>query len=344
MGRQFSMLAWNLYEGTAEGWNADLRLAQDRNIFQSYEWGEYKNLPKLKTRRYISHDKKGNVCGMCQLSVRQLPFNLSFIWSAGGPVFQFKNTKLADLEDLLSSLFKKVHEDYPRSLIRIHSHINNDADLAFKFNRVATRPIFKLNTGFTIKFDVKNISDFRKNMMPKHRYYTKKSSEANIQWTTGNSDIDLKHISTWHQEMVANKKMNSIATSSEELLRMRDCLPYNLSILTGLIDNEPVTSCLTLEFHGNVFYMVAATGQKGRLKSAAYAMLEKLFTQLQENNVATFDFAGVDPITKGAAGVNHFKMGFGGKLLEHLGEWESASSEAIRIAINAAIRLKGGRA
>lgn len=338
------MLTWNNYEGTAGEWNSSLSQAQDRIIFQTYEWGQYKDSSKLKTRRYIAHDINGNLCGMCQFSVRRLPLGLHFIWSAGGPIFQFNGAKQENLSELLSTLFKKIHEEYSSALIRVHSHVSNTPNLAFKFNQAATRPIFKLNTGFTIKFDVQEIPDFRKNMTSKHRYYTKKSSDSNIQWIVGNRDIDLNYLATIHQEMVKNKNIASLAIGLDELILMRNFLQGNLFVLTGTIDGAPITACLILEFSGAVFYMIAATGNKGRQESAAYAMIEKLFMQLQEKNIQTFDFAGVDPITKGAAGVNHFKMGFGGELVEHLGEWESASNEFVRVAINFAIRLKGGRA
>lgn len=338
------MLAWNPYEGSAEDWNTSLSLAQDRNIFQSYEWGQFKDSLKLKTHRYIAHDINGNLCGMCQFSVRRLPLGLHFIWSAGGPIFQFDGAKQENLTVLLSTLFKKIHEEFSLALIRVHSHVSNTPNLAFKFNQAATKPIFKLNTGFTIKFDVQKISDVRKNMTSKHRYYTKKSSESNIQWVAGNGDIDLNYLATIHQEMVINKNIPSLAMGIGELILMRNFLQNNLSVLSGTSHGSPITSCLILEFSGIVFYMIAATGNKGRQESAAYAMIENLFMQMQESNVQTFDFAGVDPITKGAAGVNHFKMGFGGELVEHLGEWESASNEYVRLAINFAIRLKGGRA
>ena len=336
------MLAWNLYDGTAADWNASLSLAEDSNIFQSYEWGQYKDLPKLNTRRYIARNERGSICGMCQISIRELPFGLNFIWSAGGPVFQFQDSKLEKITDLISCLFAKLHEDYPQSLIRIHSYVSNTPNFAFKFNQVARRPLFKLNSGFTIRFEIQNIPDFRKNMSPKHRYYTKKSANTNIQWMNGNEDADLNHLVMLHQEMVASKDIASIGLNQQELIRMRDCLPNYLSVLTGFINGDPVTSCSTLEFHGNVFYMTAATGRKGRAESAAYAMVEKLFMQLKEKNAVSLDLAGVDPVSRQAAGVNHFKMGFGENLVEQLGEWESASSELVRIVINLAIRLKRG--
>ena len=179
-------------------------------------------------------------------------------------------------------------------------------------------------------------------MSSKHRYYTKKASEANIQWVNGNQNTDLNHLAILHQEMVTNKKIASSSIDLQELIRMRDCLPNNLSILTGFIDGDPITSCSILEFQGKVFYMAAATGHKGRSESAAYAMVEKLFTQSQEKNAVSLDLAGVDPASKKAAGVNHFKMGFGANLEERLGEWESASSDLVRILVNVAIRLRRG--
>ena len=75
----------------------------------------------------------------------------------------------------------------------------------------------------------------------------------------------------------------------------------------------------------------------------AYAMLENLLMLLKDKGITSFDFGGIDPISKLAAGVNHFKEGFGGQVIEHQGEWECSKSEALRIAMNLGIKAKGGR-
>ena len=124
---------------------------------------------------------------------------------------------------------------------------------------------------------------------------------------------------------------------------MRDALGSKVLILVGYMDNQPVTGCLVLVFGSNAFYMMASTGTQGREVSAAYAMFERLMQELIERGVTDFDFGGIDPARSEAAGVNHYKCGFGGELVEQLGEWESAPSEWFRLAVNLALRFQGAR-
>jgi len=86
--------------------------------------------------------------------------------------------------------------------------------------------------------------------------------------------------------------------------------------------------------------MHAATNEKGRSMSAAYAMFEKLAHELISRNVLEFDFGGIDPVNPGSTGVNHFKSGFGGEITELIGEWEYSSNNYIRYLINLLIKLK----
>lgn len=87
-------------------------------------------------------------------------------------------------------------------------------------------------------------------------------------------------------------------------------------------EGRPATSCLVLTLADKAFYLLAATGTDGRRISAAYAMVFKLFELLKSRGVTRFDFGGIDPLSPSARGVDHFKRGFGGEIVEYLGEWE----------------------
>jgi lipid II:glycine glycyltransferase (peptidoglycan interpeptide bridge formation enzyme) len=163
-------------------------------------------------------------------------------------------------------------------------------------------------------------------------------------WQSGNSDKFITDLSSLHDEMVRDKKLPALSMSQSELITMRNILGDSFLILTGYLNKQPATSCLVLGTGNNFFYMVAATGRIGRETSAAYAMIETLLSTLKKRNTKVFDFGGIDPVNPSASGVNHFKCGFGGEIVEHLGEWESAKSERLRLLINIAIRLRGGRA
>jgi lipid II:glycine glycyltransferase (peptidoglycan interpeptide bridge formation enzyme) len=89
--------------------------------------------------------------------------------------------------------------------------------------------------------------------------------------------------------------------------------------------------------------MIAATNDLGRNTCAAYSMVPNLLKHLASKGIKRFDFGGIDPGNPGAAGVDHFKKGFGGSIVESLGEWEFMSSNAARFLINFGILKSGGR-
>ena len=341
------MVSWELYpenEG-AQGWDRLLLQARDYTVCQSYGWAEYKRLVGWLPLRYVAHNKGGKVVGMVQLLLKPLPLGFGMAWAPGGPALRFEADGCEPLGRDLSGLLADLHSRYPRVLVRFHSHIPHDPGLAYGFNQTCLRPVFKINSGYTIHMDLADIGgELARRMTSKHRYYVKKADAAPLRWESGSSDRDIAALVRIHREMVANKNIPSIATSEAEIIKLRDSLgAQGLTILTGYLDDQPVTSCLTFDFGRKSIYMVAATGNKGREVSAAYAMVARLIPLLQQKGIAHFDFGGIDPVTPAAEGVNHFKRGFGGAIVEYLGEWDAAPADWLRWGMNLAIWKRGGR-
>lgn len=341
------MSGWESYSeiATASEWDKNLALADDHTVFQSYGWGEYKRGSGWIPLRCWYRDKDGRVQAMAQFLLKRLPLGIGLLWAAGGPALIFPNKNQRRASELLQELLELLNKNYPRALIRFQSHSPHDSSLTFDISKVCHRPAAKLNSGFSIRMELDLLDEaaFRKQMTPKHRYYTKKATEAGISWSVGNGDRQLRELAELHREMVNAKQLESIATSYEELERMRNALGDYVLIVNGCLNDVPVTSCLVLLFGKKAFYMVASTGEKGREVSAAYAMIEQLIQKLRERGLSHFDFGGIDPVNKAASGVNHFKCGFGGQITEYAGEWEFASSGWIQSALNFAIRKRGGR-
>lgn len=326
-------------------WDANLALANDHTVFQSYGWGEYKRAAGWDPLRYWYRDKDGRVQAMAQFLLKRLPLGVGLLWAAGGPALIFPDKNQSKASELLQELLEILDAGYPRSLIRFQSHSSHDSSLIYNISKVCQRPAAKLNSGFSIRMELDSLDEaaLRKQMTSKHRYYTKKAVEAGMSWSVGNGDQQLRELAALHREMVNIKQLESIATSYEELERMRNALGDHVLIVNGCLDDVPVTSCLVLLFGVKAFYMVASTGEKGREVSAAYAMVEQLIQQLRERGISCFDFGGIDPVNKSASGVNHFKCGFGGQITEYVGEWEYARSRLIQSGLNFAIRKRGGR-
>lgn len=342
------MVKWNRYDESLDefDWDNQLLLSTDYTIFQSLAWGEYKRNANWDPVRYVAKNASGKLVGMVQLLIKKLPMKHTLLWSPGGPVFLFQYCKSENFCEYLRELISTIRLDYPRSLIRFHSHITHESNITYNINKVVSRPFCKLTSGYTIKFEISNfdIEAIRSKMASKHRYYAKKASEVGLTWKFGNSDEQLKDLLIVHQEMVASKQLGAISVNDEELSAMRDKLKNGVMVLNGYLDSLPVTSCLVLLFGEKAFYMIASTGKRGRDISAAYAMFEELMRNLSNLGVKQFDFGGIDPANPAAEGVNHFKRGFGGQLVEYVGEWELSSSKVIRYGVNLLFSLRGGRA
>ena len=147
---------------------------------------------------------------------------------------------------------------------------------------------------------------------------------------------------TLHREMSTRKGLNAAAMSDADHFALRDALgDGGMTILTGYLDDRPVTSCLTLDFGAKAFYLSAATGPDGRRLGAGYAMLPQLVDVLQGKGVVALDFGGVSLDNPDASGVDHFKRGFGGAPLAYLGEWEWASMPLLAPALGTIMKLRG---
>ncbi|MDA8094308.1 MAG: peptidoglycan bridge formation glycyltransferase FemA/FemB family protein [Betaproteobacteria bacterium] len=325
-------------------WDDRLTGADDATIFQSWQWGEYKRNHGWQPLRCTVYDTSGRTVMMAQVLLKSLPFGIRAGWAAGGPVLKFKGWSPKQAGKALNTLRAGLLESQRRLWLRVHSHSPNEPELAYLFSGQFHRPFFKVNSGFSQFIDLtQSVEAFEKGMTAKHRYYVRQAQGQGLTWKLGGDDELRRDFAMLHEEMTREKGMESIRVGLDETRKIFSALGSQALILNGYHAGVPVTSCLVQRFGNRGFYASAATGAKGRELSAAYAMVHELFRVLKERGMTRLDFAGLDPKTSAASGVNHFKRGFGAQLVEYLGEWECASSEKLRWAINFALWKRGGR-
>jgi len=339
------MVNFYVFKDGQQQWDSILKAADDRNVFQSYAWGEYKREFGWSPLRALGRNHRGETCCLLQVLVKKLPLGYSMGWAAGGPVLRFQDYEKNVLEDVLKPLVNYFSEKFPKMLLRLNSHLDHDSLLTYQFQRYLKRPVVKINSEFTIKFELDSDRlDLIKLMSSKHRYYERKSRLSEIVWKCESSDENISALLAIHSQMTEKKKMPRIALDRDNLVRLRQVMGEDcLTLLTGFIGGHPVTSCLTYDFHDRSVYMIAATNDLGRNAYAAYSMVPNLLKHLASKGIKKFDFGGIDPGNPGAAGVDHFKKGFGGSIVESLGEWEFMSSNAARLLMNFGILKSGGR-
>jgi len=339
------MVEWELFSVNRNeaDWDQFLLQSQDYNVFQSSRWGEYKRASGWTPLRLIARNETGAVVAMTQVLTKDFPAGIQISWAPGGPILRFSDDLPHDLHLTIEGLLAAIKTVGSRVYIRLDSYLPNSADLANVFGQSCARPRFKINTGYSSCLDLLQSPDMlRKQAKRKHRYYVKKALSQGIQWKCGSGPGFVQELVDLHSEMIRRKGLPTLRTSRTEICTLCKIMGDQASIFTGYVDDKAVASCLVLSIGQKAFYWMGATSNSGRQLSASYALVDQLLEYLQSKDIAQFDFGGLNlKRNSSGAGVDHFKKGFGGKLVERLGEWEWVSSEWLRWAVNAAVSYRG---
>ncbi len=204
------------------------------------------------------------------------------------------------------------------------------SDFPFASNRITSRK--------TIIQKVINSDDFLKNVRKKHRYSIKQSDKNNIIWKPieGESGIDkflevyqsMSTIKSLKLPMIDLKKFSALSNSRLKVISF-----------CGLENNICLSSCIVSLFAKKAFYHYAATSDEGRNKSASYGMIYNLMKYLQSIEVEELDFGGLSE-DESSAGVDFFKEGFNGEVVNRIGEFDIAKSNLYRYIFNKVIQFK----
>ncbi len=336
------MVEWvrcSAQDTTPAAWDQLLGQATDANPFQSYAWGEYKRRSGWEPERWQAIDEHRQPLGCLQVLKKQLLFNRFLVWTPGGPVIGFPNCHGQMSGALVSEWLESFRRHHRLVYARFSSHHRVCAEAAAGLTRVCGRPSVPVTSGYTIQLDLtRSLDELRSAMTRKHRYYVKQSQAAGLTWTMGRSSALLDDFAHLYAQMSRVKQARLPAVELGSLQALADQFQSNCLVLIGYQARVPVTACLTLRIGDKVFYMTAATGTQGRRVSAAYAMISTLFDVLKQRGASRLDFGGISPDQPSAAGVNHFKQGFGGERIQYLGEWEWALTKAVSWGANQAMR------
>lgn len=331
------MVTWERFSPSnkLDQWDLWLNEAEDQNVFQSSFWGEYKRRHGWEPVRWISRHADGRVIAMVQILTKAFPGGFRIGWAPGGPLLRFAAGRPGDLPVLLKGLTEALG---PGQYARLYSLVPYEEATAHAFREACTRPSASLATGVSVCLDLRRPMDhLLRGMTAKHRYYVKKSMGEPLHWIVGSTTKLAEDFSALHEEMTREKNLDVSQCRADDLAHLTGVLKDHAVFLAGYLEDEPITSCLVLTWGAKAFYFRAASGRRGRERSAAYAMIYQLIEYLQKQGIDRFDFGGIDLRTPMAAGVNHFKQGFGGDMIEYLGEWEWASAAWLRWGVNVAV-------
>lgn len=307
---------------SAQVWNDQLKKTRNGNVFSCFEWGEYKAGGWSPLRLAVFDE--GKFLGQAQLLLKK-KFKFALAWVSGG-VNVVDSKHYPVVLHALSEYFKGL-----RHLVRLYFPEKHDSVAAFLIGHEA-RPAWRcVNSGFSIIHDLGNPVPAK--LSSNHRYYQKKAVGNQLTFKFG-AEVGLEDFASIHDEMVRLKNVDGISTSTESLMALAGTLGEKCFPCLVLKNNQPVAGCLILRWAHTAFYYMAASSAAGRDLYASYAMVPALLENLRATGVTEFNFGGITPYDPTAAGVNRFKLGFGGEQMRALGEWDLTNSEMLQTAFN----------
>lgn len=304
------------FSETREEWSSFLSRCINPSIFSTYEWGEFKKTGWMVHR--VLFFKGETFVGMTQIFLKKLgPYR--FGWSPSG-INYTSSEYVPGILAALPSLY-----DLKKTLIRFNFLEEDSGENAYLYNSltVLQRARTKINSGYTIHISVRDFSS-NPSLTSNHRYYLKKALAGEIK-TQSESLIPQEFIRT-HNSMTETKNLENLRLNIEMLASLKDhfqdrCMTYTTSDQSGSL-----SACLVLKDQRSAFYYLAGATQEGRKKYASYAMVNALVSDLAAQGIEILDFGGINPFDSNASGVDRFKIGFGGKIIQQVGERDICKS------------------
>lgn len=306
-------------------WNLLLAKNSTYSVFSSFEWGEYKKTSGWTVERLAFYNS-GNFLGQCQFIYKK-KYNAVISWNSGGILYS-NLTHLKTIAEAAKEYFKS-----PFSYMRFYFYNVSEGKNLFETIETFSRPKKFINSNFSIAHTFSLQFDILKSMNSNHRYYYKQAIKNNFSFKVNPADNidDFIHV---HNDMTQSKELLHLKLDPADIMRLAASFEKNMVIFTVYLDEKPVASCLILRSSKKAFYYLAASSATGRKTYASYYMVKELFAYLASVGIEDFDFGGITPYNKEAHGVNKFKEGFGGEIVNYLGEWETSTSSLLSLLVN----------
>jgi FemAB family len=324
------VMEWRLLdEATArDQWNIALAGFADCNAYQSYEWGEYRRAESgVAPYRWAAYDDSGKIAALFQGALVRKALGRGIVTALGGPV--------GDLAATLPALPEAVRASLGLRGVYLWAAPNRSyrADDALVLRQAGWhRALHMPSSGLTMWLDLaRDEETILAAASSKWRQTLRRGLKAELRVERWHNPPPNAVIAAY-QEMAGIKgvavdfsesEVGAIATTFGDRLVLFRCTDASGTLLA-------LRGCLVTHHHALDFF--AATTAAGRETYASYAVFWAVIRECIARGVRNYDLNHIDP--RRGPGVYQFKRGSGAAPIEYLGDWEWASSDALRLAVN----------
>lgn len=326
------MVTWKVFNGTPSEWNSLSSTLVGWNMFQSYQWGEYKKGFGWRVVRLAGYEQDRPVLSI-QAFVKPLPMSAAVVWVPGGlsgDLKYFNNNLSQALKTELGFKFIVIRLGFHRP------HTNSDQELLKTQGFVPAKT--KLTSGQTLWWNIKaSLEELKQGLTPNWRHNLNRFEKRKLT-VKRLSTQDIGTISALLGGMKDIKGIDSSHSFAElEALFKNFGDNFRVYLCTDQ-QGEPLAVRGAIYFNSTGWDTIAATNSLGRKNYASYGLLWFLISDLKSLGIDKYDLMGIDKL--GNTGVYNFKKGTGALETQHLCEWDWTNLFPLRVLLNIYFKRK----
>lgn len=324
--------SWRQMERTeaAAAWNPALSLFPAVSPFQTFEQGAAAEAEGWHPQYWLS-EEDGAVSAMVLVLFKRLPLGTGMFWVVGGPSGDFYGCGQALLEALCAD--NGVRRGYLRIRFdceSVHSDVGavTGAGLAPSSHPLGSARTVELTLG----------TDGVASPVSRNWRRSLRKAESNglavYRWTSPDP-AEMHRILSGVERMkgvsvhFSREKLESCVESLGDVFRVFRCDDSM---------GRMVAFRAALVFGDRAVDFAAGADADGRHLGASQLLVYTMSMEFAKEGITVYELGGIDPVNN--PGVTRFKLESGGREVAQLGEWDAATSAWLRLAANAAIRIR----
>jgi len=321
---------WRVIEDRA-AWNGLVSSCPGFTTYSSFEWGDFKRRSWRVVR--LAFLKQDRPLGGTQLLLKSF-LGVTVGWCPGGIVLQHSD----DFDEVAGCIDQYLGSRPFVLRINCFDEASSDRESGLRRVRRLTKARHLTRSGLTVEILLDRCGDILESMSNNHRRNYRRALRHQL--TFGESDVRVEEFTRISREMSEAKRIPSIAITFDSVDAVSKSFGDRMRMYSVAHDGETVAGCLVMRFGDYAYHYLAATTARGRNLQASYYLTKMLLDKLQSDGVKRFDFGGISREVQSVKGVSYFKLGFSGRAVQALGEYDLSNNRLLCFFFNAFVGRK----
>lgn len=289
---------------------------------QSQQWAQVKI--NWINEVIAADGKDGNPKAVMSVLIRKIPLFGNLMYVPRGPVCDLHNP------DILYELTKKIYElaeKYNAFIVRIEPYATVDDDdfknivtkLGYKINSCAKKFEEEIQARHIFRLDIRNKTkeEVFSSFSSKTRYNIRLAGRKGVEI----KKLDISQIDVFCSLMQETAKRNGFIPRKKEYFeRICNIFGDSAEMYAAYYQGEPLAAIMPITYGNKMWYLYGASSNKHRNVMANYLLQWNMIENAIDRGLDVYDFRGSDGNIDSNNGLYRFKISFGTKFIELIGE------------------------